>query len=88
MNETQHLTAIQTRLERIERLLKNKQEDDILMTIIEASNFTRLSASTLRRAIASGDLDAVSGGGQRGGGGGKIIINKRALKTWLEKNNE
>ena len=36
MNETQHLIAIQTRLERIERLLKEKQKDNTLMTIIEA----------------------------------------------------
>ena len=83
MNEIQHLIAIQTRLERIERLLKEKQEDNTLMTIVEAANFTRLSTSTLRRALSSGDLEAVSGGGEIGGCA-KIIINKSALITWLE----
>ena len=33
MTDTEHLIAIQTRLERIERLLKKEHEDDIYMTI-------------------------------------------------------
>tara|TARA_R110000744_G_scaffold34674_1_gene80622 strand:+ start:180 stop:443 length:264 start_codon:yes stop_codon:yes gene_type:complete len=86
MNETQHLIAIQTRLERIERLLKEKQKDNTLMTIIEAANFTRLGTTTLRRAIYAGNLDVVSGGGTLGGCR-KIIINKFALITWLENRN-
>ena len=48
MNEIQHLIAIQTKLERIERLIKNKKEDDQYMTIYEASQYTRFSVSTLR----------------------------------------
>jgi len=83
MNETQHLTAIQSRLERIEKLLKQKQENITLMTIVDAVNFTKLSASTIRRAIYAGNLEVVSGGGTLGGGR-KILINQSALITWLE----
>ena len=83
MNETQHLIAIQSSLGRIERLLKQKQEDNTLMTIIEAANFARLSTTTLRRAIYAGNLEVVSGGGTLGGGR-KILINQSALITWLE----
>ena len=85
MNTTEHLISIQTRLERIERLLKKEQEDDTYMTIKEASNYTRLSTSTIRRSIESGELNAVSGGGKIGGGGGKLIFKKSALTEWLEK---
>ena len=85
MNITEHLISIQTRLERIERLLKKEQEDDTYMSIREASNYTRLSASTIRRAITLGDLITVSGGGKIGGGGGKLIFKKSALTEWLEK---
>ena len=85
MNTTEHLISIQTRLERIERLLKKEQEDDTYMTIKEASNYTRLSASTIRRSIESGELNAVSGGGYGGGFKGKFIFKKSALTEWLEK---
>ena len=85
MTDTEHLIAIQTRLERIERLLKKEHEDDIYMTITEASHYTRLSTSTLRRSIESGELSAVSGGGKIGGGGGKLIFKKSTLIEWLEK---
>ena len=85
MNTTEHLISIQTRLERIERLLKKEQEDDTYMSITEASNYTRLSTSTIRRSIESGELNAVSGGGKIGGGGGKLIFKKSALTEWLEK---
>ena len=85
MNVIEHLISIQTRLERIERLLKKEQEDDTYMTIREASNYARLSTSTIRRSIESGELNAVSGGGKIGGGGGKLIFKKSALTEWLEK---
>jgi excisionase family DNA binding protein len=81
MTELEHLIAIQTRLERIEILLKKEHEDDMYMTITEASNYTRFSVATLRRAIESGDLSCVSQGGR----GGKMIFKKSALTEWLEK---
>ena len=82
MTDTEHLIAIQTRLERIERLIKKEHEDDIYMTIAEASHYTRFSVSTLRRCIESGELSCVSQGGR----GGKTIFKKSALTEWLEKN--
>ena len=85
MNAIEHLVSIQTRLERIERLLKKEQEDDTYMSITEASNYTRLSTSTIRRSIESGELNAVSGGGKIGGGGGKLIFKKSSITEWLEK---
>ena len=85
MTDTEHLIAIQTRLERIERLLKKEHEDDTYMSITEASNYTRLSTATLRRAILNGDLTPVSGGGKVGGGGGKLIFKKSSVTEWLEK---
>lgn len=84
MTNTEHLIQIQTRLERIERLLKKENEDDTLMTISEASNYSRLSASTLRRAVGLGDLQVLNGGGHVGGRGGKIIFKKSTLTRWLE----
>jgi excisionase family DNA binding protein len=81
MTETEHLIAIQTRLERIERLLKKEQEDDTYMSITEASNYTRFSASTIRRALELGELSCVSQGGR----GGKTIFKKSILTEWLEK---
>lgn len=78
MNEMQHLVIIQSRLEKIENLLKKRQEDDIYMTIIEASEFTRLSTATLRRAIYSGDLPFTRGNGT------KIIFKKSSLTKWME----
>ncbi len=81
MNEIQHLIAIQTKLERIERLIKNKKEDDQYMTIYEASQYTRFSVSTLRRKIESGDLVCV----KKGSRGGKVILKKSDITTWLNK---
>jgi len=81
MTETEHLIAIQTRLERIERLLKKEQEDDTYMSITEASNYTRFSASTIRRALELRELSCVSQGGR----GGKTIFKKSSLTEWLEK---
>lgn len=80
MNEIDHLRVIQTRLDRIERLLKKKHEDDSYMTITEASTYTRFSVSTLRRAIHSKQLPCV----KQGGRGGKVIIKKSSVKEWLE----
>ena len=80
MNEIDHLISIQTRLERIERLLKNKHEDDSYMTLREASNYSRFSISTLRRAMDRRELSFVSQGGR----GGKTILKKSSLIQWLE----
>tara|TARA_B100001063_G_C16623056_1_gene481737 strand:+ start:186 stop:431 length:246 start_codon:yes stop_codon:yes gene_type:complete len=80
MNEIQHLIIIQSRLERIERLLKKKQEDDTYMQISEASKYTTFSISTLRRAIESGELSCISQGGR----GTKIILKKSSLTEWME----
>ena len=82
MTETEHLIAIQGRLERIERLLNKEQEDDIYMTIAEASHFTRFSVSTLRRCVDSGELAYTRKGGL---GNGKLIFKKSSLTEWLEK---
>jgi len=82
MTETEHLIAIQGRLERIERLLKKEHEDDIYMTITEASHYTRFSVSTLRRLCDKGELSYTRKGGL---GNGKLIFKKSSLTGWLEK---
>jgi excisionase family DNA binding protein len=81
MNTIEHLVSIQTRLERIERLLKKEQEDDTYMSITEASNYTRYSVSTLRKSLELGDLTCT----RQGGRNGKTIFKKSSLTEWLEK---
>mgnify|MGYP003645297794 CR=1 FL=1 len=80
MTEIEHLIAIQTRLERIEGLLRFEQEDDTYMTIREASDYTRYSVTTLRSAQRDGHLECVNQGGR----GGKTIFKKSHLTDWLE----
>ena len=82
MTKLEHLISIQTRLERIERLLKKEHEDDIYMTITEASNYTRFSVSTLRRCVDAEELTCTRQGGLRGG---KMIFKKSSLTEWLNK---
>ena len=91
MTKKEHLIIIQTRLDRIERLIKSEQnitdakEDDSYMTISEASNYTRFSVSTLRRCVDSGELNCTRTGGL---GNGKLIFKKSTLTEWLEREVE
>ena len=91
MTKLEHLIAIQTRLERIERLMRKELggfdvTDTQYMSITEASHYTRLSVATIRRGILDGDLTPVSGGGKAGerGTGGKLIFRKSDITEWLE----
>lgn len=82
MNEIDHLISIQTRLERIERLLKKEQEDDTVMTIKEASDYTKYSSSTIRRAIEKEELSCINQGNRKRNG--RLMFKKSSLTKWLQ----
>ncbi len=82
MNEIDHLISIQTRLERIERLLKKEQEDDTVMTIKEASDYTKYSSSTIRRAIEKKELSCINQGNRKING--RLMFQKSSLTKWLQ----
>ena len=63
------------RLDKIETLLKNRTKDKWL-NLMRACDYTSLSTSTLRRAVASGRLKVSKEAG-------KLIFRKQWLDKWL-----
>ena len=63
------------RLDKIETLLKNRTKDKWL-NLMQACDYTSLSTSTLRRAVASGRLKVSKEAG-------KLIFRKQWLDKWL-----
>jgi len=64
------------RLDKIETLIQEKTKDKWI-NLIQACDYTSLSASTIRRAVASGRLKVSKEAG-------KLMFRKQWLDKWLK----
>ena len=69
------MLPIVERLQKIEHLLKNKSTDKWL-NLMQACDYTSLSASTIRRAVDSGRLKVSKEAG-------KLMFRREWLDKWL-----
>ena len=69
------LFEINAKLERIEDSLKRKKTEKYL-TIKDVAHFTSLSVSTIRRAVAKGELKVSRAAG-------KLLFQSKWIDKWL-----
>ena len=75
MNEDSPMLPIIERLDKIETLLEDKTKDK-WVNLKQACDYTSLSISTLRRAVATGALKVSKVAG-------KLMFRKQWLDKWL-----